>query len=37
MNEIDTSNVIDMSWMFYNFSKFNQDIGGLNTSNVIDM
>ena len=32
----DTSNVTDMSRMFYQ-SNFNSDIGGWDTSNVIDM
>ena len=33
----DTSNVTDMSRMFYQSGDFNRDIGGWDTSNVIDM
>ena len=33
----DTSNVTDMSHLFYCNQDFNQDIGGWNTSNVTDM
>jgi surface protein len=33
----DTSNVTDMSWMFYCNQDFNQDIGGWNTSKVTKM
>ena len=32
-----TSNVTDMSQMFYNAKEFNEDIGGWDASNVTDM
>ena len=36
LNDIDTSKIKDMSWMFYN-SKFNGDISKWDVSNVKDM
>lgn len=36
-NDIDTSLITDMSWMFYDNKKFNGDISQWNTSEVTDM
>ena len=36
LNDIDTSLIIDMSWLFYN-SKFNGDISNWDVSNVKEM
>ena len=36
-NDIDTSLITDMSWMFYENKKFNVDISQWNTSNVTNM
>ena len=37
ISEWNTSNVTDMSYLFFNVHEFNQDIGKWNTSNVTDM
>ena len=37
MQDWNTSNVTDMSWMFYSAKNFNGDISNWNTSNVKDM
>ena len=37
VNLKDTSNVTNMSWMFYNATSLNQSIGNWDTSNVTDM
>ena len=36
-NDIDTSLITDMSWLFYKCGEFNGDISHWNTSNVTDM
>ena len=37
LNDIDTSKITDMSWLFNEFIEFNGDISGWNVSNVEDM